>query len=242
MTSQRRRSVLSVLLLLAATAVSGQEILRKPIVFPKGATSSTVTASLTGDATVDYTVVAKAGQTMTVTLNASNTANYFNVLPPGPKGAALFIGSHEKTKYTGALPADGTYAIRVYLNRSAAGRRETSTYTLTVAITSGPAGAARSRDAKVAGTAFHATGTVKCQVNAGPPADCAFGVVRGSSGHADVHVTSPSGAVRVLKFAGAHVTIADPALTLRVTRTEDVWIVTVANERYEIFDAVVNGG
>ena len=109
-------------------------IVSKPLQFAKGTSSATVKDSIKGGQTVDYTLPAKAGQTMSVALKTSNASNYFNVLPPGSKDVAIFIGSNEGNEWTGALPADGEYTIRLYLMRSAARRKETANYTLTVGI------------------------------------------------------------------------------------------------------------
>ena len=46
-------------------------------------------AAIKGEKTIDYTVRASAGQTMTVSLKTSNASNYFNVLPPGSTGRDL---------------------------------------------------------------------------------------------------------------------------------------------------------
>jgi hypothetical protein len=123
----------------------------RPLQFAKGASSATVKGSLKGDKTIDYKLRAKAGQTMSVTLKTTNGANYFNVLPPGSNDVAIFIGSTSGNEFTGALPADGEYKIRVYLMRSAARRNETADYTLTVGIIGSAAG-----DAKVGGTSYNA--------------------------------------------------------------------------------------
>jgi hypothetical protein len=114
----------------------------RPIQFAKGASSATVKGSLKGYRFIDYKLRAKAGQTMSVKLKTSNGANYFNVLPPGSNDVAIFIGSTSGNEWTGPLPADGEYTIRVYLMRSAARRNETAKYTLTVGIT-GNAGDSR---------------------------------------------------------------------------------------------------
>jgi hypothetical protein len=90
---------------------------------------------------------------MTVTLKGSNASNYFNVLPPGSSGDAIFIGSSEGNEFKGELPADGEYRIRVFLMRNAARRNEVSNYTLKVGITGtakpAAANAAPASDAKV---------------------------------------------------------------------------------------------
>jgi hypothetical protein len=137
----------------------------RPIHFAKGASSATLKGSLKGDQIIDYTLRANAGQTMSVGLKTSNLANYFNVLPPGSKDVAVFVGSTSGNEWTGPPAADGDYTIRVYLMRSAARRNETARYTLTVGITGNPAaapalGTAPASDAKVTGTRYHATGKV----------------------------------------------------------------------------------
>ena len=115
-------------------AAAADGIVSKPLQFAKGTSSATVKGSIKGGQTVDYKLRAKASQTMSVALKTSNASNYFNVLPPGSKDVAIFIGSSEGNEWTGALPADGEYTIRLYLMRNAARRNETANYTLTVGI------------------------------------------------------------------------------------------------------------
>ena len=100
----------------------------------KGASAATIKGTLKGDQTIDYSMQAKAGQTMSVSFKTSNASAYFNVLPPGSTGAAIFIGSTSGNEWTGTLPADGEYRIRTYLMRSAARRNESTRFTLTVGI------------------------------------------------------------------------------------------------------------
>src|SRR5512137_579749 len=150
-------------------ALAAAPIESRPVHFAKGASSATVKGTIKGDQTIDYKVRAKAGQAMSVKLVTRNGANYFNVLPPGSNDVAIFVGSTSGNEWSGALPSDGEYTVRVYLMRSAARRNESAAYTLTVAVT-GSAGAAAASglgeappgDAKVKGTPYHATGTVGC--------------------------------------------------------------------------------
>ena len=107
-----------------------------PVHFQKGESGATLKGKLKGDETVDYTLAAKAGQSMVVTMKASSTSAYFNVLPPGSE-TALFVGSTSGERFEGTLPADGVYRIRVYLMRSAARRNASTSYTLDVGV-SGP--------------------------------------------------------------------------------------------------------
>ena len=102
--------------------------------FTKGASSKTIAGTLKGDATVDYLVSARAGQTMTVNLKPGNASNYFNVLPPGSE-TALFVGSTSGNSYSGKVPASGDYRVRVYLMRNTARRNESSSSTLTIGVT-----------------------------------------------------------------------------------------------------------
>ena len=84
------------------------------VAFAQGASSATIKGSLKGYADVDYLVRAAAGQTLQVKLQGSNLQNYFNVLPPGSANAAMYAGNMSaEQSWSGVLPADGDYAIRV---------------------------------------------------------------------------------------------------------------------------------
>jgi hypothetical protein len=228
-------------------AVAEEGIEKKTVQFAKGASSATVKGTIKGDKTIDYALRAKAGQTMTVTFKGSNGANYFNVLPPGSTGEAIFIGATEGNEYKGELPADGEYRIRVFLMRSAARRGESSNYTMTVGVTGAPkaaSNAAPAGDAKVKGTNYHATGKVPCSAGTEAPGSqqCEFGVIRGKPGDAEVHVTLPGGLKRVLKFAGAKVS-SEGAQSVKAAKSVDMWSVDVNDyEHYRIPEAVISGG
>jgi hypothetical protein len=216
--------------------------------FAKGTSAATVTDSLKGDKTIDYTLRAKAGQTITVTLRTSNGANYFNVLPPGSNDVAFFVGSTSGNEFTGVLPTDGEYKIRVYLMRSAARRNEKADYTLTVGITSNVAasalGEAPGSDAKVPGTPYHATGTVPCSLGDEVPnsRQCDFGVVRGKPGNAEVHVKPEGGLERVLTFMGDKV-MADSDSKVKANEKDGMWSIEVNDyEHYQIPESVILGG
>ncbi|TXH92193.1 MAG: hypothetical protein E6Q72_09735 [Pseudomonas sp.] len=221
----------------------------QPIQFAKSKSSATIKGSLKGEQTIDYTLRAKAGQTMSVKLATSKGANYFNVLPPGSNDEALFVGSSGGNEWTGALPADGEYKVRLYLMRSAARRNETANYTLTVGI-AGTAhathatdlGKAPASDAKVKGTHYHATGPLPCRMGNDKPIQCEFGVIRGKPGNAEVHITPPSGLKRVLTFIGDKVTTNQGEKVKAVKQGHD-WSVEVNDhEHYTIPEAVVSGG
>jgi hypothetical protein len=108
-------------------------IREQQVQFKKGASAASIEGKIKGDQSVDHLLGAKAGQTTAAQLNASNRSAYFNVLPQG-SSEAIFIGSTSGDKFDGALPTDGTYAIRVYMMRNAGRRNETANYTLNVSI------------------------------------------------------------------------------------------------------------
>lgn len=233
-----------------AWAVAAAEIETRPIQFAKGASSATVKGTIRGDRTVDYTLRARAGQTMTVKLATRHGANYFNVLPPGSGDVAIFVGSTGGNDWTGVLPSDGEYTLRVYLMRSAARRKESASYTLTVGVTgdtgqapSSP-GSATPGDARVAGTPYHATGPLPCSMGSAPAgaSQCTFGVIRGTPGNAEVHIRPAGGGPeRVLTFMGGKVTSGEA--TVDASRSGDLWTIDVGDhERYQVPEAVISGG
>lgn len=218
-----------------ARVAASDHIQSRPIQFAKGASSATVKGTIKGDQTIDYKLRAKAGQTMSVKLVTQNDANYFNVLPPGSKDAAIFIGSTSGNEWTGVLPADGEYTVRVYLMRSAARRNESTPYTLTVGVTG-----AASTDAKVKGTPFNATGPLECSMG-NAPAKCEFGVIRGKPGIAEVRIKPAGGFERVLTFTGNTVTSGSDKV--KATKSGDTWTIQVNDyESYTVPEAVISGG
>lgn len=238
--------IAAAVVLISVTVPSRADIHTAPVQFKKGASSTTIQGKIKGDQTIDYTLRAKAGQTMSVTLKTGNGANYVNVLPPGSNDVAIFVGSTGGNEWTGSLPADGEYKLRVYLMRSAARRNETATYTLTVGITGSPnvaeLGKAPAGDAKVKGTPYHATGPLPCSMGKDKPMQCEFGVIRGKPGNAEVHITPPGGLKRVLTFMGDKVT-TNPGEKVKAVKQGDDWSVEVNDyEHYTIPEAVISGG
>jgi len=217
------------------------------VAFAQGASSATIKGSLKGYADVDYLVRAAAGQTLQVKLQGSNLQNYFNVLPPGSANAAMYAGNMSaEQSWSGVLPADGDYAIRVYLMRPAARRNESSKYALTVAVTGKPLPPlSAASDAKVAGTAYHATARVPCTLPYQPDVKaCDAGVIRrGNDGTATFEAIGSSGVQRRILFVQGKPLAADTMDPVTATRQGDVTVVKVSdNERYDIPDAFLNGG
>jgi hypothetical protein len=224
------------------------------VAFAKGASSATINGTIKGNDTVDYLVRAAAGQTLAVTMKAGSASAAYNVLPPGnaASGAAMFT-SDLGGDFKAMLPADGDYAIRVYLARAAARRGASSPFTLTVAVDGTPLPPLpAARDAKVGGTAFHAVAKVPCT----PPFDskaqqCDAGVIRrGSDGTATVEVRGDNQVKRRLLLVKGQAIASDArdlsgagSAKLDTTRDGDRITVKVGDdERYELVDALLTGG
>lgn len=95
---------------------------------------------------------------------------------------------------------------------------------------------------------FDATGSIPCaQYRGQPMGQCMFGVARAGGGYAAVVITRPDGSKRMIHFQmgrpiGADTSQADGYPEFRATRENDLNLIRVGEERYEIPDAVVLGG
>ena len=193
--------------LVMATAAHAQ-IRTERVQFAKGASSKTITGSIKGDASVDYVVGARAGQTMSVSLKPGNPSNYFNVLPPG-SDTALFVGSSSGNTYSGRLPANGDYRVRVYLMRNAARRNEAANYTLTIGVTGTAASATPAAPAAPAGSAVvtpgnmpaYCRGEVSGQYGTRPAYVKTEPATRGKDGSTSIAGTVDKGNEGVKRFA-----------------------------------------
>jgi hypothetical protein len=216
------------------------------VAFARGASSATVKGHVKGDADVDYLVRAAAGQTLSVSLKVSNRSNYFNVLPPGSQDVAMHVGQTGEA-YTGMLPADGDYKVRVYLMRNAARRNEVSNYELTVTVTGQAlAPTPASKDALIPGTPYHASTSIACLAmpyGDTKPQPCeAFVIRRSAVGTATVEIPS-KGFTRRILFVEGKPAASDSAETMTVARKGDVTTVKFeSGEFYEIPDLLIFGG
>jgi hypothetical protein len=224
------------------TVPAAAQIQSVPVQFAKGASSATIKGSLKGSVTRDYVVNARAGQTLTVDFKPTNASAYMNILPPGTE-EAIHIGSGAGNRFSGPLTASGNHRIRVYLMRNAARRNEATNYVLTVGVT-GYAAATRPGDALVAGTPYNATAQIRCLTEPGKPmTSCNAGVKRMADGTASVHVTTPDGGARVIRFKGNTATGTDSTERFSASREGDDTIVRAGTtEIYIIPDAFVTGG
>ena len=241
-------ALLALVLLQSVPASAGADegIPREQVQFAKGASSATVSGSLKGDTTVDYVVRAAAGQTLTVRLQKSNPQNYFNVMPPESAGGAMFTGT-ASDEYSGVLPDDGDYVLRVYLMRAAARRGESSKYSLDIGVSGQPlAPTPASQDALLPGTRYHAASAVRCvPAYESAERDCEANVVRrGADGTATVVVPAKTGTRSILFVKGRPVASNAAGMdALSFERRDDTTIVRLGDsERYEIPDALLFGG
>lgn len=107
--------------------------------FEQGNDNATLNGTITGQEYVDYVLSAKKGQTMSVALTIDDTngdgSAFFNILPPGSNGEAIFNGSTSPDRYGEVnLPEDGEYTIRVYLMGNDQDAGKTVGYTVSVTI------------------------------------------------------------------------------------------------------------
>ena len=220
---------------------------QEPVTFARGASSATITGQLKGDETVDYVVRAAAGQTLAVALKPSSTSAYFNVLPPGSADVAMYA-AQTGDPYSGMLPTDGDYKVRVYLVRSAARRGTATSFTLTIGVTGKALAALPGRqDALVAGTHFHATAQVKClpmPYGDTTPKTCDAGVIRrGTDGTATVDISLGTAGRRRILFVQGKPVASDSMEKMTVTRQGDVTTVKFdSGEWHAIPDPFVIGG
>lgn len=233
---------LAAIICLGSAAAAQQTI---PVSFARGQSSTALTGSIKGDESRNYTVDARAGQTLTVTLKSTRGAAEMNVWAPG-NDTALSVGSPDPYRFSKVLPASGRYQIQTYQMRAAARRGDTASYTLSIAVTGQPktAAVAPAADAKVAGTSYNATADIPCTLAAGAPMGrCPAGVTRFGSGEATVEIRLPGGKLRHIYFKNGRATGHDVYKAgFSALREGDLNIIKVGPETYRIVDAFVLGG
>ncbi len=131
---------LALALLVSGLAMAADKVTKVPVHFAKGASSASLKGSFSGYDTVEYTVGARAGQTMTVAVTGSNNAN-FNVFAPGDvPGQSTAIGRGAVgDNWSDSLPANGTYTVQVYQMRASARRGSAVPYSIRIGISGGAA-------------------------------------------------------------------------------------------------------
>lgn len=106
--------------------------------FASGESGASVSGEITGQDYRDYLLSARSGQQMSVDLSVTESDGdgtvYFNILPPGSEGEAIYIGSLDGNSADVTLPEDGTYAIRVYQMGNDEDTGKTSAYEIDLSI------------------------------------------------------------------------------------------------------------
>lgn len=126
------------LLACAITATAGLAQQVADVQFEQGNFGTMVSGTVIGDEYFDYRLGAKGGQQIFAELTVADTNGngtaYFNILPPGSDGEAIFVGSINGNTATVDLAADGTYTIRVYLMGNDRDTGKTVGYNLDLSI------------------------------------------------------------------------------------------------------------
>ena len=232
----------------SGTGLLAQDIRTERVSFQRGASSATVEGSIRGYETVDYLLNVSNGQYMNVSMATQHGATYFNIMEPGEEFEAVYNGSINGNQFEGTTAKSGDYRIRVYMMRSAARRNETASYRLEMIVSGSGSDSNTSMDnAGAAGNNYNATGAIPCSMGNGQPTtNCNFGVVRRGNGDADVHVTRPNGAMRVIYFQNGQAVGYDKSQAdrgeFRSTKESSLYIIHIGSERYEIPEAVIYGG
>lgn len=120
----------------SSLSIADDGIRRGQVELKKETKNQSVKGVIKGYQFVDYALSANAGEHVNIRLQTSNTAAYFNVLPPNSE-TAVFVGSTSGDQAKLTLTENGIYTIRVYLMRNAARRNETARYALAVKQTHG---------------------------------------------------------------------------------------------------------
>ncbi len=132
---QKSLTVLAFAMLLASGAVSQT---KSTVQFAPGDFGAMVNGAIEGDAYIDYMLGARAGQEMFVELTVEGSNGdgtvYFNILPPGSTGEAIYNSSINGNSTTVPLPSDGDYAIRVYQMGNDADAGKTSGFRIDLSI------------------------------------------------------------------------------------------------------------
>ena len=125
-------------LFIAVVALPALAQSKAEVKFQPGNFGSMVSGTITGDEYFDYVLGAKGGQELFAELQVSDTNGngviYFNILPPGSDGVAIYNGSVNGNTARINLPEDGDYTIRVYLMGNDRDTGKTVGYNLDLSI------------------------------------------------------------------------------------------------------------
>jgi hypothetical protein len=116
------------LLLLTTGAFAAQEGFTKRVRFGVGRTTATLKNSVVRGERHRYTLGARAGQKMSVSITSVERNAVFTIYAPGGGTLEGAGEGEDASEWSGALPASGDYVIEV------GGTRGNATYTLKVTV------------------------------------------------------------------------------------------------------------
>lgn len=110
--------ILGLMMILEAAAIGTSGQSKVNVRFSPGKTIGFYNGSIRGAKYVDYMMRAKGGQTLRVVLTKrSGAPSYFNVLRPGSE-VAIADDARQSQSWKGVLPEDGSYVVRVYMEKA----------------------------------------------------------------------------------------------------------------------------
>ncbi len=235
------RLPLALALAVAATPLFADDrITEARVTFAAGASSASITGSITGDEIRDFIFGARGGQTMEVRFTADTTSADFHILPPGSDPTALDLGSPGAAAWSGKLPYDGDYRVRVFHFRGPADNGVTTRFGIEVAISGAPDPDAPAAPA-FGPAEVDAESALPCggdNAAFGGPT-CAAKILRYSDG-ATSWIQRPDGTARILYWQEAGFS-TDSAEAVSAARDGDNWVVRVGEEVYRVPDAWLTG-
>jgi hypothetical protein len=123
----RRSFAFSFFAAFASSAAFAQAGKQRRVRFPKGRTTAVLKGAVGSGAPDTYLLRAGRGQTMIVHVSSTGKNAGFDIF--APNGGGKLEGASGASDWTGALPANGDYAIDVYPTNGTA-----TSYTLEVTI------------------------------------------------------------------------------------------------------------
>ena len=220
-----------------------------PVQFDRGASSTSINGVIRGRQYIDYRIVVRRGQQMSVALSPRRGSPYFNVIEPGAGDVAIFNSSTSGQRFSGMTQRSGAYTIRVYQMRASGRRGEVATYGLDISVSGGRPSAGHPHapshngaDALVRGTPYHAVAPIQCRSAAGAAmGTCKAGVIR-RPGSATVHLDTPDGGERTIVFRNGRAVSSDSNAGLTERVRGDLHIVRIGTvEIYQIPDVLLTG-
>ena len=137
MSTARHATGSVVVAVLAALAVAPRLAAQAPrravLTVPPNGRQVTEAGRIRGYESVDYEVLVRAGDSLSVRLTTDQPSNYMNVLSPDAD-TALFVGARSGGAFAARLGSTGVYVVRVYLMRNAARRNVTANYRLAASV------------------------------------------------------------------------------------------------------------